>query len=323
VEIAAAVDRADLDELERVIDACCEARDWDALAELRARCAQAFERGRQLWPIAARAEYRLALEAPAEHAAAVLLEGAGRFALGPLPEVAASTHSWAALAPHVTEGPSAVITLHERVVRGEDCTVGPLPGPPVLDLPRRLAEWEPDYAVAEYRSDSVHTPMPPTPALERLALPPPPERSTDIGSDALEDLTRAWTEDSGGRVESVAILGSPLDAIAALRPPTARVAPVTARHAIGMMAWAAASAGAHGRRAGAAAGRFAAWWALAAIADHQGDWPLDGDDLSDAIAELEFVAWDAAEPASGWELRLAVGSPRRGRAWAVAAIDAT
>ena len=48
------------------------------------------------------------------------MPGAGRFALGPLSEVAASTHTWAELAPHAPPGPLAAVTAHERVVRGED-----------------------------------------------------------------------------------------------------------------------------------------------------------------------------------------------------------
>jgi hypothetical protein len=41
------------------------------------------------------------------------------------------------------------------------------------------------------------------------------------------------------------------------------------------MAWAAASGGAHGPRPGAAAGRFAAWWAAATLTDLHADWPPD------------------------------------------------
>ena len=87
-----AVERGDVDELIRLVDSLCATREWDRLVELRDRCEQAIARGRQLWPVAAHAEYRLALEAPGRFAAIVLVEGAGRFAPGPLPEVAASTH---------------------------------------------------------------------------------------------------------------------------------------------------------------------------------------------------------------------------------------
>ncbi|MGH9149867.1 MAG: hypothetical protein ACRD0F_05945, partial [Acidimicrobiales bacterium] len=88
--IGEAIDRGDLDELVIVADRLCAAADWDGLVELRDRARAAVERGRQLWPIASHAEYRLALEAPAAWAGPVLVPGAGRFAPGPLPEVAAA-----------------------------------------------------------------------------------------------------------------------------------------------------------------------------------------------------------------------------------------
>ncbi|HEX9977948.1 MAG TPA: hypothetical protein VGB41_04885, partial [Acidimicrobiia bacterium] len=89
--IKEAVDAGDLDRLTRLVDALCASRDWDGVVELRDRCRHAIERGLQLWPAAEFAEYRLALEAPGAYAGPVLVEGAGRFALGPLWEVAAST----------------------------------------------------------------------------------------------------------------------------------------------------------------------------------------------------------------------------------------
>src|SRR5687768_15147215 len=93
-----------MEELSRHVDRLAAAAAWDELDELRDLCRKAVERGRQLWPIAGRAEYRMALEAPASWAARMLVPGAGRFAPGPLPEVAAAHHSWAELAPHVAAG---------------------------------------------------------------------------------------------------------------------------------------------------------------------------------------------------------------------------
>jgi hypothetical protein len=110
--IAAAVERGDPDELLRVIDGLCEARDWDGLVDLKDRCLHAVERGKQLWGVAEHVDYRLALEAPGPWAGAVIVEGAGRFTLGPLPEVAASTHTWAELDPHIPEGPLRSVTAH-------------------------------------------------------------------------------------------------------------------------------------------------------------------------------------------------------------------
>ena len=72
-----AVRSGDLDELLRVIDQCCDDRDWSSLARLEGLCERAHETGRQLWPAASHAAYRLALEAPAPFAASVLREGVG------------------------------------------------------------------------------------------------------------------------------------------------------------------------------------------------------------------------------------------------------
>jgi hypothetical protein len=67
-----AVRAGDLDELLRVIDECCDAGDWPELGRLLGLCERAYETGRQLWPAASHAAYRLALEAPAPFAASVL-----------------------------------------------------------------------------------------------------------------------------------------------------------------------------------------------------------------------------------------------------------
>jgi Family of unknown function (DUF6183) len=320
--LSVVVERGDLDELVRLVDALCATREWDQLVELRDRCEQAVARGRQLWPVAAHAEYRLALEAPGSHAAAVLVEGAGRFAPGPLPEVAASTHEWAELAPYVTRDPSAVLAAHERVVRGEDLTGEPPAGPAVLDLPLRLARWEPEYCLAHYRADGADFPGPPPPALGPLEeLPPPVPAMHDTATTALVDAVRVWTEGSEGRVEAVAVDGDARVAMAALGRDRVRVAPLDPSDAVCSLAWAGASGGAHGRRPGAAAGRFAAWWAGAALTGLVERWPVDVDELGDALAALRWYAWDGGGPATGWALRLAVEDPRASRAWAVAALD--
>jgi Family of unknown function (DUF6183) len=316
------VERGDLDELIRLVDALCEAREWDRLVELRDRCVQAVARGRQLWPVAAHAEYRLALEAPGSFAAAVLVEGAGRFAPGPLPEVAASTHTWGELAPHVPPGPSGVLAAHERVVRGEDLTGQPLPGPSVLDLPLRLAAWEPQYCLAHYRADGADFPGPPSPAFGPVdVLSPRASAAPDAATAALADVVRAWTEGSEGRVEAIAVDGDVPAAVAALGRDRVRVAELDPPDAIRVLAWAGASGGAHGRRPGAAAGRFAAWWAAAALTGLIERWPVEADELADALSALRWYAWDSGGPATGWALRLAVEDPRSTRAWAVAAVD--
>jgi hypothetical protein len=319
-----AVRQGDLDELVRVVDQCCDDRDWDALAALHARCEQAHETGRQLWPAASRAAYRLALEAPAPFAAAVLREGAARFAPGPLPEVAAQAHSWHDLAPHVPAGTGAVLAAHERVVRGEDVSHDLPDGPNVIELPARLASWEPRYALAEYRPDRADFPAPELPRLEPTSLPRGATAGTaDEGVAALLEATRVWTEESNGTSAAVVVDGDAPTAIAALGVDEARLASLAPADALAYLAWAASSGGAHGRRPGAAAGRFSAWWVAGAITDLLDEWPPDPDTLGAAIAALGWYAWDAAESATGWRLQLAVEDPARGRAWAVAATDAT
>ena len=94
--LEALIHRADLDGLVELVDARTEQRDWDGLARARRLSRQAITAGRQLWPIATLAEYRLALLAPAPQAAAIVNDDdAGRFTIGPLTEVVAQHHRWA------------------------------------------------------------------------------------------------------------------------------------------------------------------------------------------------------------------------------------
>ena len=83
-----------------------------------------------------------------------------------------------------------------------------------------------------------------------------------------------------------------------------------------------ASGGAHGRRRGAAAGRFGALWLLAALGDALDDWPLPVAELGSIADELRWWWWDAHEPVTGWQLQLAVEDPAEGVAWAISARDA-
>ena len=115
-------------------------------------------------------------------------------------------------------------------------------------------------------------------------------------------------------------LSGPSSVIAAeLRPPRAELDSAAGMDA--WMAWAGASGGAHGRRRGAAAGRFGALWLVAALGDALDDWPLAAGDLEEISAELRWSWWDAYEPATGWQLQLVVESPDDGVAWAVNARD--
>lgn len=321
--IAEALVAGDLDELSRWVDRLCAARDWDGLAALRDASRDAFaRRGHQLWPIASQAEYRLALEAPAPWAAGALIEGAGRFALGPLPEVAASAHTWKELSPHVPATPAAALAAHERVVRGEPIVDGSSIDRMVLELPLALQQWEPRYAVASYTADRAHFPAPAASALGACRLPAPGPTVDDPDAvAALRALVERWVVESNGQVQVAAVEGRAEVAIAALGTEVVHSADIDLAEALAAMAWAAASGGAHGRRLGAATGRFGAWWALAALADLLDGWPPDPDHLGEAGRSLRWVRWHPLTPAGGWSLHVAVEDQREGLAWAISATD--
>jgi hypothetical protein len=308
----------ELEELIREIDRLAVQRDWDGLLALRDRARAAHERGKQHWPAAALAEFRLALEAPAEFAGAVIVESAGRFAPGPLSEVAASTHTWTELAPHIPPGPLRSITAHERIVRGDDLTNDDRVDALVLALPLVLQQWEPSYPVATYRPDKADFPPPELPTLTVAELPLAPYESTTDADEALalRALVATWLTDSNGRAAAVAVEGSALTAIATLGGTHARVAEVTVADAMAHMAWAGASGGAAGRRRGMAWGRFLAWECAAELAGVDIE-----DDVGGAADELRWFVWDTGTADTGWSLRLAVEDPEGGCAWALAATD--
>ncbi|MDQ1436718.1 MAG: hypothetical protein QOK43_347 [Acidimicrobiaceae bacterium] len=312
---------AELDGLLRQVDALCERRDWDALVALRDRCRAALQRGKQWWPAASYAEYRLALEAPGRWAAHVVAElGTGRFALGPLTEVAACTHTWEELAG---PGPQLALAAHERVVRGEDLR-GDSRVDDVLELPLALQPWEPTYPVAQYTASEAVFPTPPLPHLSGSADRVMPNRAIqdDDAVRGLIDLAHTWITASNGRAEAVAVDGDAMGAAAALGAPRLRMVEMSPADAMAWMAWVAASGGAHGRRRGMAAGRFDSWWVLSALGGILDLWPVPPDEVGEIASDLRWYAWDAGEPGTGWGLRMAVEDPLEHRAWAVLAVDA-
>lgn len=324
--VADAVAGGDLDELLRLVDRLCDAGDWHALLDLRDRCRRAYaETGRQLWPAASHAEYRLALQAPGPVAAVVLVEGAGRFALGPLPEVAASTHAWDELAGSLPAGPWAAEVAAERVLRGEDLRGDQRAVRAGGDLPLCRAGWEPAYLLATYRPFEVELPGPAPLDLAPVALEGGGDRAGDPDvEDALRAVVEAWVVASNGSVATAAVRGGAEAAVAALGHREVAWADVPAAEALLRMAWAGASGGAHGRRRGAAAGRFSAWWTLAALAGLGGPdepWPPPADELGGAAASLRWAVWSPPGPRLGWSLHLAVEDPEDGLAWAIAATD--
>jgi len=312
------IEFGDLTELFRAIDRLIAQRNWSELLALRDRARAAHERGKQLWPAAAHAEYRLALEGPAEFAGAVITEGAGRFAPGPLSEVAASSHTWAELAPHIAAGPLLSITAHERIVRGDDLTSDDRVDALVLPLPLVSQKWEPAYPVAIYRPDKADFAMPALPLPSDVELPAAPYASTTDADEALalRSLVATWLTDSNGRSEAIAVEGSALSAIAALGVSRARVAQITLADAMAVMSWAGASGGAAGRRRGMAWGRFVAWECAAELAGVDIE-----DDVGGAANELRWYVWDTGTADTGWSLRLAVEDEEAGCAWALAATD--
>jgi hypothetical protein len=324
------VHRADLDELVRLIDTCTSTRDWPTLRAVRDRCRAALDTGRQLWPAATLAEYRLALWAPAEWAAGVLGEDGGRFSIGPLTEVVAQHHTFAELGPFLESGPRRAFVAHERVLRGETIDDGMRASLlDVIDLPWQLQPWEPAYVLATYSDEGIEAPSPD--ALPPSAFEPIVPATADVevlDDDAftrsVRDLVEPWTASSNGRAESVCVDSDrPADALTALGVRQGRLAPLTHGHALQWLAWAGASGGAFGRRRGGALGRFGAWWVLGALAGDEPGAELDPDELGAVAAGLRWWWWDANEPQSGWELRLVVVDPEIGQAWAINARDST
>ncbi|CAN5538615.1 hypothetical protein BH18ACT16_BH18ACT16_10570 [soil metagenome] len=313
------VEAADPAALLRAVDDLVETRSWDDMISLAEACEDAVERGKQLWSIAQHIDYRLALEAPGDYAAAVLQPGVARFALGPLTEVCASTHSWQELSPHIDEPRSAAYVAQERVLRGEVLEGQENAHPEILELPLRLLSFEPTYALARYSSSYVEVAEPwgpPSGGSEGDGSAGPPVKDDEL-ADALLDLVRPWTSESNGSAEVAVVEGNSAGAVRALAGSTARNVPLQTDEGIQRVAWAAASGGAHGRRRGAAYGRFAAWY-LATLALGL-EWPVDPSELALALPDLSWHLWDEGKPEQGWVLRVVL--EHRVDGWA-AALDA-
>lgn len=315
------IEAGDLNALLRAVDGLCAARGWDELLDLADACDDALERGKQLWPISAHVDYRVALEAPGEYAAEVLTPEIGRFAHGPLTEVAASTHSWDELAPHVGDPVTASYVAQERVLRGEDLAGDARAHPELVDLPLTLQGWEPPYALATFRSNLVEVQEPWEPRAAWQEVDPGagvPLEDPDV-TDALLELVTPWTTESNGAARASVVDGDALSAIAAVAYGPAVVAPIGVDEALRQMAWAAASGGAHGRRRGAALGRFSAWYTAALLSDLP--WPSPAAEVGAGAARLRWYAWDEEGPEEGWALRIAVEDTSGGWAAALSATD--
>jgi hypothetical protein len=140
---------------------------------------------------------------------------------------------------------------------------------------------------------------------------------------AVRQLVEPWLTGSNGQADIVCVDGDVAGALGALGIRRARIAELDPAAALAWLAWAGASGGAHGRRRGAASGRFGAWWTLAAFGDLTDDWPVPPDELGAVADELNWFRWDAYEPVQGWTIQLAVEDPANSAAWAILARDAT
>jgi len=319
--VAELIEAGDLNGLLRAVDGLSSRKAWDDMLELADRCDDAIERGKQLWPIIAHIDYRIALEAPGDYAASVLGSELGRFLLGPLTEVAASTHRFEELAPHVQTPQSMAYVAHERVLRGEDLTGDERVPLDVLELPLELLGWEPTYALANYRSNHVEVAEAWDPRASFAEVEPRPGEVTldDEVEHALLELVTPWTTESNGAARAVVVEGDARGAASTLAFSSLRMGRLELEEALQRMAWAAAAGGAHGRRRGAAFGRFAAWYTTAILCGFE--WPVDPGELADAAAGLAWHRWDEGEEEEGWVLRLAVADPRDGWAAAIGATD--
>ena len=327
---------------------------WDAVLRLRDACLAATEEtGRQLWGPARFAAYRVALDAPAELAAAMLEPGVVRFGLGPLTEVVAQHHRFAELAPHLDSSLVAVVA-QERVLRGEDLRDDAEATAALADsgaeVPLALQPFEPAYTLPEYRADTrvdggfllpddgwAPLPVDPAGAEDDASVIEPGGRAAALAR-VMHDVIEPWLSGSDGVVELVTVRGGAHDAARSLHRRLAQVhgdvtiegRTIDPAQLLGLVAFAGASGGVHGRRRGAAAGRASAWW-LARIATGLEAAAPDGlpssgqdaiDELEFRLEDLELVALRSPRDAA-WRLELAIADPAGEWAVAIAAFDLT
>ena len=322
--VKALIEGSDLAGLSRHIDAVCERRAWDELVSLRDQCNEAVELGKQVWAIAQFAEYRLALEAPVKVSvsANVFTDGRGRFALGPLWEVAASTHPWDEFAPHEFTPTIRAMIAHERSIRGDAVDDARIDAG-VLAAPLALQAWEPSYPVALYKSDRAVFPDDIFDIdMDWTDLPEPTDIQSEDGvCHALMELVKPWWEDSLGKSEAVTVDGSIEGGIRALGPRRARIAEVDHTTAMEAMVWAGASGGGHGRRRGSPTGRAGAWWVLLEALGYD-EMPEDLSVVGDEASELRWLLWDPGDRIGGWNLHIGIEDPIDNISWILSAVDA-
>jgi hypothetical protein len=296
--ITSLVDAADLDSLVRLVDSLCSSRDWANVLRTRDTCRSAIRTGRQVWPIATLCEYRLALHAPAEWACQVLVDEASRFSIGPLTEVIAQNHIWSDLRAYLPLGPHREIVAHERIIRGDTVSDEEISAT-VLDIPSKLFDWEPSYPVAIYSDDGVQADAPyDSWTHEWVEISADENKATQVDDEdtesALRSLVEPWTAASSGRARCIVAEGNLGPLVNTLGRQSVRVTDLTSRQALQWLAWCGASAGSHGRRRGAAAGRFNTWWLLAALVGLSSEWDelRSSKELPDELGrDVERLRW--------------------------------
>lgn len=320
------IELGDSNAMLREIDARSDAEDWDGLLELSSRCRiAAEERGKPLWGASAYANYRVALDGPGSYLELVIDADLGRFGLGPLSEVAASSHDWDEITLPSPLTPAWEAFVYECVARGDDPQVEDDVARMLVDhreMPLALADWEPDYELAEYHPDRVDAPRPLLQVVDARSLEDTGGELVDDAEavDALVDLVRIWQDQSNGDV-SVSAASGPVDfAIHDCDPDAQVVNQISPQSAASLMAWAGASGGAHGRRAGMSVGRSKAWMAIAAVAGQE-EWPLHPDEVGTLSRELQWYTWDTARTGDGWSFALAVVDEVDDAAFAIFATD--
>jgi hypothetical protein len=298
----------------------------------------------------------------------MLEPGVVRFGLGPLTEVVAQQHTFAELAPHLDSSLLAVVA-QERVLRGEDLRADVRAQEAGADVPLVLHPFEPTYRLPEYRADerldgafalpatgwqhepvrAVHpatqTPATQTQATQTPAAGPGQVLDPALGRVATETLralratVEVWATDSDATIVTASVTGSALGALqqvlAELPEPTSpgRVPwrTIQVPELFGLLAFAGASGGVHGRRRGAAAGRALAWWVARAATDLPGagvqghaEDPVRAQELLDELEfrleDLERVAF-VSHAAAAWRLELALAAPAGGWAVAISALE--
>lgn len=314
------VNRADLDGLVRHVDATCSARDWDHLLDIRNSSRAAVSTGRQLWPIATLANYRLALWSPAEFAVRALDDTARTFMPGPVSEIISVFHTWEELDEHLADGHDRSLVAHERALRGDFINEHEQS---VLDIPFEVQPWEPQYELASYNDNGVDFPAPDIVLdythAKTVSSTPIDDPETN---DAFRRLVEPWTAQSNGSASIAIVEGGVEEALGALALKNVRTAPITAQDALAWLSWAGASGGAHGKRRGTATGRSDAWWFLATFTGLSDDWPCDATELGEVLASLAYYTFQHDHtPTGGWNISLVIADPEEGLAVALEAFD--